>query len=138
MAGDRLDWTTRYGSTTRVLAASKIGCKEWVVARPDSGAHVAGLAGDGGVLAYAVGGAVGLVSEAKQRAPRWNRHAGADALAALEAAFSRGPTRYSVICTKTTTGARVVFQSYETKAEADAVAAQLRSIGCPADVELRP
>jgi len=62
MAGDRLDWTTRYGSTTRVLAASTIGCKEWVVARPGSRVRVADLAGDGGVLAYTVGGTVGLVS----------------------------------------------------------------------------
>lgn len=63
MAGDRLDWTTRYGDTTRVLAASTIGCKEWVVARPGPGAPVAALAGDGGVLAYALrGGTVGLVS----------------------------------------------------------------------------
>jgi hypothetical protein len=70
MAGDRLVWTTRYGNTTRVLAASTIGCKEWVVARPGPGAPVAGLAGDGPVLAYALKGAgsadrpgtVGLVS----------------------------------------------------------------------------
>lgn len=57
MAGNRLVWTTRYGNTTRVLAASAIGCKEWVVARPAAGAAVAGLAGDGGVLAYALRGA---------------------------------------------------------------------------------
>jgi hypothetical protein len=70
MAGDRLVWTTRYGNTTRVLAASTIGCKEWVVAQPGPGAPVAGLAGDGPVLAYALRGAgsasrpgtVGLVS----------------------------------------------------------------------------
>jgi hypothetical protein len=63
MAGDRLAWTTRYGNRTRVLAASTIGCKEWVVARPAPGAPVAALAGDGGVLAYALrGGTVGLVS----------------------------------------------------------------------------
>jgi hypothetical protein len=62
MAGERLAWTTRYGSRSRVLAASTIGCKEWVVARPAPGAPVAGLAGDGDVLAYALGGAVGLVS----------------------------------------------------------------------------
>jgi hypothetical protein len=54
MAGDRLDWATRIGSTTRVLAASTIGCQEWVVARPAPGAAVAGLAGNGGVLAYAL------------------------------------------------------------------------------------
>jgi hypothetical protein len=63
MAGDRLVWTTRYGDATRVLAASTIGCKEWVVARPGTGQPVAGLAGDGGVLAYALrGGSVGLVT----------------------------------------------------------------------------
>jgi hypothetical protein len=61
MAGNRLAWTTRYGNTTRVLAASTIGCKEWVVARPAPGAPVAALAGDGPVLAYALKGAVGLV-----------------------------------------------------------------------------
>ena len=56
-AGERLIWTTRYGNTTRVLAASTIGCKEWVVARPAAGAPVAALAGDGDVLAYALRGA---------------------------------------------------------------------------------
>jgi hypothetical protein len=61
MAGDRLAWTTRYGDTTRVLAASTIGCKEWVVARPAPGPSVAGLAGDGSVLAYALQGAVAVV-----------------------------------------------------------------------------
>jgi hypothetical protein len=62
MAGSRLVWTTRYGNTTRVLAASTIGCKEWVVAQPAPGTRVAALAGDGDVLAYASGGSVGLVS----------------------------------------------------------------------------
>jgi hypothetical protein len=62
MAGGRLAWTTRYGDRTRVLAASVIGCREWVVARPVAGTPVAALAGDGAVLAYAVGGAVGVVS----------------------------------------------------------------------------
>jgi hypothetical protein len=63
MGGGRLIWTTRYGDRTRVLAASTIGCKEWVVARPAPGAPVAALAGDGSVLAYALKtGAVGLVS----------------------------------------------------------------------------
>lgn len=56
MAGSRLVWTTRYGKTTRVLAASAIGCREWVVARPGPDAPVAGLAGDGSVLAYALRG----------------------------------------------------------------------------------
>jgi hypothetical protein len=62
MGGGRLIWTTRYGTKTRVLAASTIGCKEWVVARPAPGAPVAALAGDGPVLAYALQGSVGLVS----------------------------------------------------------------------------
>ena len=62
MGGSRLIWTTRYGSKTRVLAASTIGCKEWVVARPALGAPVAALAADGSVLAYALKGAVGLVA----------------------------------------------------------------------------
>jgi hypothetical protein len=61
MGGGRLIWTTRYGNKTRVLAASTIGCKEWVVARPAPGTPVAALAGDGSVLAYALNGAVGLV-----------------------------------------------------------------------------
>jgi hypothetical protein len=62
IAGGRLAWTTRYGDRTRVLAASVIGCREWVVARPVPGTPVAALAGDGAVLAYAVRGDVGLVS----------------------------------------------------------------------------
>jgi hypothetical protein len=54
IAGSRAIWTTRYGTTTRVLAGSIIDCQEWVVARPAAGSeHVAALAGDGGVLAYA-------------------------------------------------------------------------------------
>src|SRR6478672_1662894 len=61
MGGGRLIWTTRYGNKTRVLAASTIGCKEWVVARPAPGAPAAPLAGDGSELAYASNGAVGLV-----------------------------------------------------------------------------
>jgi hypothetical protein len=60
-AGNRLVWTTRYGDRTRVLAASSIGCKEWVVARPARGVAVPVLAGDGDVLAYASSGAVGVV-----------------------------------------------------------------------------
>ncbi|HEX3454346.1 MAG TPA: hypothetical protein VHS03_06955 [Gaiellaceae bacterium] len=70
MAGDRLVWTVRYGNATRVLAASTIGCKEWVVSRPapaPGGATVAQLAGDGGVLAYAVPGAVETVSAESDR-----------------------------------------------------------------------
>lgn len=61
MGGSRLVWTTRYGDRTRVLAASTIGCKEWVVARPAPGAPVAALAGDGTVLAYALQGSVETV-----------------------------------------------------------------------------
>jgi hypothetical protein len=54
MGGARLVWTTRIGNTTHVLAASTIGCQEWVVARPSPGSAVAGVAGQGGVLAYAL------------------------------------------------------------------------------------
>ena len=61
MGGGRLIWTTRYGNKTRVLAASTIGCKEWVVARPAPGLPAAALAGDGSELAYASNGAVALV-----------------------------------------------------------------------------
>jgi hypothetical protein len=61
MGGGRLIWTTRAGHATRVFAASTIGCKEWGVARPVSGTPVPALAGDGSVLAYAVGGSVGVV-----------------------------------------------------------------------------
>ena len=61
MGGGRLIWTTRYGDTTRVLAASTIGCREWVVAKPDPGTPVAALAGDGPVLAYGLNGAVATV-----------------------------------------------------------------------------
>jgi hypothetical protein len=61
MGGSRLVWTTRYSNTTRVLAASTIGCKEWVVSRPPRGAPVAALAGDGNVLAYGLQGSVAVV-----------------------------------------------------------------------------
>jgi hypothetical protein len=61
MGGGRLIWTTRYGNRTRVLAASTIGCREWVVKRAAPGAPVAALAGDGSVLAYALQGSVGVV-----------------------------------------------------------------------------
>jgi hypothetical protein len=62
MASARVIWTTKYGQTTRILAASAIGCSEWVVARPAGGAPVAALAGDGNVLGYALrSGKVGLV-----------------------------------------------------------------------------
>lgn len=57
MAGNRLVFTTTYGQTTRVLAASVMGCQEWVVARPaGTDAPVAAVAGDGNVLAYALRG----------------------------------------------------------------------------------
>ena len=46
-AGNRLVWTTHFGNRTRVLAASSIGCKEWVVDRPAPGVSVPALAGDG-------------------------------------------------------------------------------------------
>jgi hypothetical protein len=56
IAGSRAAWTTAYGGETRILAASIIKCEEWVSARPTVGRQrVAGLSGDGGVLAYAVG-----------------------------------------------------------------------------------
>jgi hypothetical protein len=65
IAGERAVWTTRYGARTRVLAASIINCVEWVIARPVAGVErVAGLSGDGRVLAFALGGrasSVGLV-----------------------------------------------------------------------------
>lgn len=61
MGGGRLIWTTRYGNRTRVLAASTIGCKEWVVARAAPSTPVAALAGDGPVLAYGLQGSVDVV-----------------------------------------------------------------------------
>lgn len=62
IAGLRAVWTTRYGGETRVLAADIIDCVEWVVARPVAGVQsVAGLSGDGGVLAFALDRSVGLV-----------------------------------------------------------------------------
>jgi hypothetical protein len=60
-AGNRLVWTTHYGNRTRVLAASSIGCKEWVVDRPAPDVSVPALAGDGDVLAYASSGTVAVV-----------------------------------------------------------------------------
>ena len=62
IAGSHAVWTTTYGGETRVLAASITACEEWVVARPVAGVeHVAGLAGDGDVLAYALRGLPGPV-----------------------------------------------------------------------------
>jgi hypothetical protein len=56
ISGPRAVWTTQYGRQSRVLAASIIHCHEWVVARPIQGVQrVAGLSGDNGVLAYALG-----------------------------------------------------------------------------------
>ena len=52
MAGGRAAWTTTYGATTRVIAATGTACTEWVVARSSAGA--AGLAGDGAILGYAL------------------------------------------------------------------------------------
>jgi hypothetical protein len=55
IAGERAVWTTQYGTSTRVLAASIIDCVEWVVGRPASGVErVAGLSGDNNTLAFAV------------------------------------------------------------------------------------
>ena len=34
IADARVIWTTKYGQTTRVLAASAISCVEWIIARP--------------------------------------------------------------------------------------------------------
>lgn len=57
VAGSRAIWTTRYGGTTRVLAASIIKCEEWVVARPLGDLRgTTRLAGDGNILAYALTG----------------------------------------------------------------------------------
>ena len=52
MAGGRAAWTTTYGATTRIIAATGTACQEWVVARSSAG--VAGLAGDGPILGYAL------------------------------------------------------------------------------------
>jgi hypothetical protein len=55
IAGSRAVWTVNYGGTTRVIAAGITDCQEWVVARPSAVMHrVAGLSGDGAVLAYAL------------------------------------------------------------------------------------
>ena len=54
IAGSRAIWTVTYGGTTRIVGAMISDCQEWVVARPVAGLErVAGLAGDGGILAYA-------------------------------------------------------------------------------------
>jgi hypothetical protein len=55
ISGSRAVWTTTYGGKTRVLAASITDCQEWVVARPFTGVEdVTALAGDTGILAYAL------------------------------------------------------------------------------------
>ena len=59
VAGVRAEWVTTYGGVSTVLAASIIRCQEWVLARPTPGAggdRIAGLAGDGNVLSYAITG----------------------------------------------------------------------------------
>jgi hypothetical protein len=53
IAGSRAAWTVTYGDQSRVVAAVITDCQEWVVARASSIDRVAGLAGDGRVLAYA-------------------------------------------------------------------------------------
>jgi hypothetical protein len=57
IAGPRAEWVTTYGGVSTVLAASIIRCQEWVLARPKAGPggdELAGLAGDGQVLSFAV------------------------------------------------------------------------------------
>ena len=55
ISGSRAVWTTTYGGRTRVLAASITDCQEWVVARPRTRvADITALAGDTGILAYAL------------------------------------------------------------------------------------
>jgi hypothetical protein len=58
LGGITAEWATRYGSTTTVLSANIIACREWVLTRLANGPggdHVAGLAADGALLTYAVG-----------------------------------------------------------------------------------
>jgi hypothetical protein len=63
ISGSRAVWTTTYGGRTRVLAASITDCQEWVVARPRTGVErVAALAGDTGILAYALGSEQGFAA----------------------------------------------------------------------------
>jgi hypothetical protein len=65
--------------------------------------------------------------QSAQRAPRWNRPSGADALAALQAAFA--PHRpYAVICCKRP-GCEVVFSVCDSEDDANRVVAQLAAIG---------
>jgi hypothetical protein len=109
VAGNRMVFTTQYGQTTRVLAASVMGCEEWVVARPaGSAAPVAALAGDGNVLAYALGtrGTVGIVPK------RWQGHAishSASQIAGMSVDSGRIATLYwnGTVTVMTAAGARV-------------------------------
>ena len=82
---------------------------------------------------------LGNLRSAKQRAPTWNKPAGADALAALQAAFKPPrELRFAVICEKTTRpGVRVVFQIYESEDEAILVRDRLVALGCACFVEAR-
>jgi hypothetical protein len=57
VAGPRAEWVTTYGGVSTVFSASIISCQEWVLARLRPGAEgdrLAGLAGDGNVLTYAI------------------------------------------------------------------------------------
>jgi hypothetical protein len=54
IGGSRAVWTVTYGGVTRLIAAGITDCQEWVVSRPAAAEQVTGLAGDGGVLAYAL------------------------------------------------------------------------------------
>jgi hypothetical protein len=87
IAGDRAVWTTRYGGTTRVLGASIIDCVEWLLARPDPHVtRVAGLAGHGRVLAFALrrsrASAVGVVRDHWRTVPLARSITGVAAMAA--------------------------------------------------------
>jgi hypothetical protein len=58
IGNSRIEWVTRYGAATTVLAASTIACKEWVVTRLRSepgGDSLGGIAGDRSILAFALG-----------------------------------------------------------------------------------
>jgi hypothetical protein len=72
-----------------------------------------------------------------QRAPRWIQPPGADAAAALELAFGKSARRYIVFCVKSS-GTLTKFQAYDTLAEAEAVANQLRAVGCDCTVRATP
>jgi hypothetical protein len=59
IGGSRAAFAVTYGDKTRVIAAAITDCQEWVVGRPSGMERVAGLAGDGGVLAFAFSGVQG-------------------------------------------------------------------------------